>query len=103
MFYYYLVLKKVKDLIVKPTEEYYIHVLHQLVRDPVEIYSTFEYDSRNILHCNSIIIYKTPLMIEQCIGCHAYLQSIGNKSDMFNIMKYIHKDYELKILPHQLI
>ncbi len=102
MFYYYLVLKKL-DLHVKPTEEYYTHVLHQIVRDPVEIYNTFEYDSKNILHCNSIIINKEQLIIEQIIGCHTYLQSKGNKSDMFNVMKYIHKDYELKILLHQLI
>ncbi len=103
MFYYYLVLKKVKIDLFKPDKDYYIEVLRQLVNDPVEIYNTFEYDSKNILHCNSIILYNTQLTIEQYKGCTTYLQSLGNKSDMFNVMKYIHKDYELKILLHQLI
>ncbi len=99
MYWYYLVLKKCKDLQTLPDEDYYRNIINLLITDPVEIYCTFEYDSLGLYHCNTIFSLNSSFMIQQHTGCHIHLQKINNKKDMFHLMKYIHKDYRLSIIP----
>ncbi len=106
MYWYYLVLKKVvHDL--EPTIEYYNEVITFILGYYTigPHYKTYEYDSKNILHCNCV--FKVNKSVDfsflKVKGCHIDIQKINNKDDMFRIMKYIHKDYRLEMFLHQLL
>ncbi len=105
MYWYYLVLKKTLNLKQdKPDQEYYERSLKQLCLHSVTACTTYEYDPRNIFHCNHVFSTNCRLDYNtmKIKGCHLNFSVINNKKDMFKIMDYIYKDYWLKILPHQL-
>ena len=106
MFWYYIVLKKVikKDNYIAD-QNYYKMVIWTTLDCPIIGYHTFEYDSKNILYCNYVFKYKCKIDFTKLVfkGCHIHVQKISNKDEMFKIMKYIHKDYQLHIYAHQLI
>ncbi len=105
MYYYFMVLKKCQNLLQLPDENYYLTILALLLEDVNQIYCTYEYDTKNILHCN--VIFSVDESVDYSLliysGCHIHIQAINNKSEMYTTMIYIHKDYELKLLPHQMI
>ncbi len=103
MYWYYLVLKKT-ELDIEPDYQYYLGAMWCVIPKPIIGYFTFEYDSKNILHCNYIFarMRKLDFTKIKIKGCHLHFEKIGNKWDMFNIMKYIHKDYVLKSIITQI-
>ncbi len=105
MYWYYIVLKKCKDLKDKPDEKYYRDIISNLLPSIYQNCITHEYDSKNILHCNLVFNLGYMLNYDDMYkhGCHINIQRIDNKESMFKIMKYIHKDYRLKLLPHQML
>ncbi len=98
MYWYFLVLKKTIDLENDLTKQYYMGVIQQVLKCPIIGYHTFEYDSKNILHCNYVFCQNKKLEYSDLVlkGCHFNCDVISNKLEMFKIMKYIHKDYILK-------
>ncbi len=98
MYWYFLVLKKTADLGNDLTKQYYMGVIHQVLKCPILGYHTFEHDPKNILHCNYVFCQNTKLEYSNLVlkGCHFNCDVISNKLEMFKIMKYIHKDYILK-------
>ncbi len=104
MYWYYLVLKKCENLSEEPDISYYNEVIHNVLNQPIlKSYSTYEYDSKNVFHCNFIFkcVSKIDFDYLSFKGCHLHLQKIDNKDDMFRIMMYIHKDYRLSIFDYR--
>ncbi len=105
--WYYLVLKKCKSPRVGNNVKYYNEVISFILGyySVTSWYNTYEYDSKNIFHCNCVFEYKRELnfAILHYKGCHIDVQKVKGIAKMFIIMKYIHKDYQLKIYTHQLI
>ncbi len=99
-YWYYMVLKKVliKDKF-KANEVYYKMVTSLVLDKPQCGYYTFEYDSKNLLHCNYIFQLKSKINFTDLkfTGCHIHVQKINNKEQMYRTMIYIHKDYRLRI------
>ncbi len=96
MYWCYLVLKKL-DLKIKPDKAYYEMIVWMILTKPIKGYGTFEYDSKNVLHMNWVFCVAKKLDYDKIKikGCNLHFETINNKWDMFNIMKYIHKDYIL--------
>ncbi len=99
MYWYFIVLKKCKDLHNKPDEYYYRRVLELISNKALLSSFTFEYDTKDILHCN--YVFKSSLKVNfnflKFDGCHIHIEKISNKEEMFKVMRYIYKDYRLHI------
>ena len=52
---------------------------------------------------NLIICVKKSIDYKKFVtkGCHINIQKISSKTDMFCIMKYIHKDFRLHMIPYE--
>ncbi len=96
MYWYYLVLKKCGDLIITPTKDYYYDTIKIILPQSILSFTTFELDSLQNLHCNLVFCYSRKIDYTNISfpNCHLHFGKINNKYDMYNVMKYIHKDYE---------